>query len=129
MGEDDGARKLTFFDFYAAAIVSNAFVWLWNMALSALPIFSIMGSDAVTIVSYLVYITGGITGAYFLILKVQKDFSKIGMTSAIASWLMSIPLMMTFSSAFHIGLSTSLLFCFLMGGIIASYLNVIKLRG
>jgi hypothetical protein len=127
--EDLGTMELSFFDFFAGAIISNAFVWFWNMAIRSIASFSLSSPNILTVISYFVYLLGGTVGSYLISLKGGGNYSKISLKSALSSWLLSLPLMLTFTDAFYLELSISILFCFLMGGIISAYLNIMKLRG
>jgi len=117
------------FDYFAAGMISNFFVWLWNSALVSLPLLSVLDAYSVTVLSYMVYMLGSVVGCNLLILKAGGDVSKTCLKGALVSWAISIPLLLRSSSEFHLGLAVSLLFCFLMGGIIASFLNLKRLRG
>jgi len=116
------------FDFFAAGMITNFFVWLWNSSLVSLPLLSVLDDYSVTVLSYMVYVLGSVVGCNLLILKARGDASKTCLKGALISWVISIPLLLRSSTEFYLGLSVSLLFCFLMGGIIASFLNLKRLR-
>lgn len=128
MTENEIIDEISFFDYFASAIISNAFVWSWNIFLTKVPVFTYLNPDIITILSYIIYIIGGTTGAYLLILKTRKEYSKSGLKSALVAWLISIPLLSSYSVKFYLNLSISVLFCFLIGGIIAALLNLKKLN-
>jgi hypothetical protein len=117
------------FDYFAAGMITNFFVWLWNSALVSLPLLSVLDAYSVTVISYMVYILGSVVGCNLLILKAKGDASKTCLKGALVSWAISIPLLLRSSTELYLGLIVSLLFCFLMGGIIASFLNLKRLRG
>jgi len=126
--EEEKQSNLTTFDYFAAGIISNFFVWLWNSVLVYLPLLSILDSYSVTVLSYMIYTLGSVVGCNLLLLKVSRNISKTCLISALISWGISISLLFKFATEFHIGLTISILFCFLMGGLIASYLNLNRLR-
>jgi hypothetical protein len=125
--EVEEQADVTTFDYFAAGIISNFFVWLWNSVLVYIPLLSILDSYSVTVLSYMVYTIGSVVGCNLLLMKASRNFSKTCLKSALVSWGISIPLLLRFSTEFYIGLIVSLLFCFLMGGLIASYLNIKRL--
>ena len=70
------------FDFFAAGMITNFFVWLWNSSLVSLPLLSVLDDYSVTVLSYMVYVLGSVVGCNLLILKARGDASKTCLKSA-----------------------------------------------
>ena len=73
------------FDFFAAGMITNFFVWLCNSSLVSLPLLSVLDAYSVTVLSYMVYVLGSVVGCNMLILKARGDASKTCLKGALVA--------------------------------------------
>ena len=114
-------KKLSFYDFLAAAMIGVFIVWLWAQTAANFPAFFKEASFAlVTAVSYSIYILGGVTVSYLALSRTGsrkvKDGVVIGAGTALAT---------LFYVGYLPGVESNLLVALTIGFTVGGYLGAV----
>lgn len=115
-------------DYLAGAMLANGVVWVWNQAVGAMPnIFSQVSPGILADITYVIYLSGAIVSSNQVCKRTSSKHLIVGIKSGLASWVLSLIVMISMAPEPTIGMALSLLLLFLSGGVAGAYF-VIRAR-
>lgn len=107
-------------DYLAAAVLSYGIVYFWVQFLNWIEV------QIIALLSYLIYFIGAFSSVYLVLRRTNTAHLRIGITSALASWAFTVFSLLALTEGANRGFFIVLLICFIMGGIMASYISLRK---
>jgi hypothetical protein len=118
-------RKPTTNDYLAGAMLANGILWIWNQALGTMPnLFSQVPPGILADITYVIYLIAAIVASNQVCTRASSKHLIVGIKSALLSWVLSLLIMLSMAPNPTVGLTLSLLLCFLAGGVVGAYLII-----
>lgn len=118
----DEAYKPSLNDYLAGAILSNGFIWIWNLMMGHIPLLYKAPVVLLANVSYLIYIAAGFTSSYLVCLRAEREHLIVGLKTTLLAWILSILFMFSLPQNPNWSFPIALLICLTMGSIAGAYL-------
>ncbi len=117
----DQLKRLSFYDYLAAAMIGIFVVWLWAQTAAYFPSFFQEASfGLVTAASYFVYILGGVTVSYLALSRTGSRRVKDGLVIGAGTALATL-----FYVNYLPGVETNLLIALTLGFTVGGYLGAV----
>lgn len=101
------------FDYLAAGILANGLVYFWQVILSFLPELEIL--------SILIFLAIGFVTSWLVLNRASKQHLKVGAIAGVASWTITVLMMLGLTEGQNLVFISVLFGCFLVGGLAAAY--------
>ena len=104
------------FDYLAAGILANGLVYFWLVILSFL--------QELEMLSILIFLAVGFVTSWLVLKRASKQYLKVGAIAGVASWVITIFMMLGLQDGPNSLLIIVLFGCFLVGGLGAAYYSL-----
>ena len=112
-------------DYIAGAMLANGIVWTWLQMLSSMRnFFSRIPVGILADASFVIYLLSGIVASYQVCKRASSGHLVAGVKFAAFAWGLSLLIILSMVSEPSIGMATTLLACFVAGGIAGAYLSL-----
>jgi hypothetical protein len=113
------SEKPTILDYVAGIMLTYGLVYIWRLTMRYLNwIPSLILAD----ISYIIFLIVAILSSYLVCRKTSSKHLIVGLKFSIASWAVTLLLLLTNEVPNLYGLAFSLLAIFLIGGVLGAYL-------